>query len=394
MKETGNNMDCVACGKPISITAKFCGKCGAPVKRAEALADQAPAEQQTPQAVPSPVATQAPPQEVVAHAPATETVDDLVIKLELPEDTDHASLLKIDLNLPAETQQQPAQTVQQETTVVALNLPEETPTATGPSPSMDLWQAEQTEIKQMLEKQSHLLDFISLASQQQAHVQSQPSPLEPLLKEVITLQNSLSAKLDEVKHSVDKPQADVTVRMPDEFKLMLEKQKIELLKAFSQNVAQNTANIEAVYKDTTAKIESLLQANAAAAQAMEKNMAPITQTVTDMKTRLQSVSKKIDDVSTQSKKAASNASSDSTEGSGGFILFIIGLLCGLTVVLSSLAIYNFLSHEVSSSSKAAHDEPAADHGKPSTGHDEAAPAAHDTANHDKPATDSSKSKSH
>ncbi|NCV63921.1 MAG: hypothetical protein EBW49_08435, partial [Betaproteobacteria bacterium] len=127
---------------------------------------------------------------------------------------------------------------------------------------------------------------------------------------------------------------------------------------------------------------------------MEKNMAPITQTVTDMKTRLQSVSKKIDDVSTQSKKAASNASSDSTEGSGGFILFIIGLLCGLTVVLSSLAIYNFLSHEVSSSSKAAHDEPAADHGKPSTGHDEAAPAAHDTANHDKPATDSSKSKSH
>ncbi|NCV64527.1 MAG: zinc ribbon domain-containing protein, partial [Betaproteobacteria bacterium] len=93
MKETGNNMDCVACGKPISITAKFCGKCGAPVKRAEALADQAPAEQQTPQAVPSPVATQAPPQEVVAHAPATETVDDLVIKLELPEDTDHASML-------------------------------------------------------------------------------------------------------------------------------------------------------------------------------------------------------------------------------------------------------------------------------------------------------------
>jgi len=225
MKETGNNMDCVACGKPISITAKFCGKCGAPVKRAEALADQAPAELQTPQAVPSPAATQAPPQEVVAQAPATETVDDLVIKLELPEDTDHASLLKIDLNLPAETQQQPAQTVQQETTVVALNLPEETPTATGPSPSMDLWQAEQTEIKQMLEKQSHLLDFISLASQQQAHVQSQPSPLEPLLKEVITLQNSLSAKLDEVKHSVDKPQADVTVRMPDEFKLMLEKQK-------------------------------------------------------------------------------------------------------------------------------------------------------------------------
>jgi hypothetical protein len=27
------------------------------------------------------------------------------------------------------------------------------------------------------------------------------------------------------------------------------------------------------------------------------------------------------------------------------MIFIIGLLCGLTVVLSSLAIYNFLSHE-------------------------------------------------
>ncbi len=42
-------MDCVACGKPISITAKFCGKCGAPVKRiakpAEALlANEASAE--------------------------------------------------------------------------------------------------------------------------------------------------------------------------------------------------------------------------------------------------------------------------------------------------------------------------------------------------------------
>ena len=26
-------MDCAACGKPLSVTAKFCGKCGAPVKR-------------------------------------------------------------------------------------------------------------------------------------------------------------------------------------------------------------------------------------------------------------------------------------------------------------------------------------------------------------------------
>lgn len=394
MKETGNNMDCVACGKPISITAKFCGKCGAPVKRSEAPASQVPDEQPTLQAVQSQSTNETPTQEVVAHITATETVDDLVIQLDLPEVTDHASLLKIDLNLPTETKQKASSTVQHEATAVTLNLSEEPVTASTPSPSLDLWQAEQAEIKQMLEKQSHLLDFISLASQQQAHVQSQPSPLEPLLKEIITLQNSLSDKLEAVKQSVDRPQAEVTVRMPDEFKLMLEKQKIELLKAFSQNVAQNTANIEAVYKDTTAKIESLLEATAAAAQAMEKNMAPITQTVTDMKARLQTVSKKIDDVSTQSKKVASSVSSDSSEGSGGFILFIIGLLCGLTVVLSSLAIYNFLSHEVSSTSKAAHDQPNEDHGKPSGGHDEAAPSEHETANHDKPATDSSKSKNH
>jgi hypothetical protein len=175
---------------------------------------------------------------------------------------------------------------------------------------------------------------------------------------------------------------------------MLEKQKIELLKAFSQNVAQNTANIEAVYKDTTAKIESLLQANAATAQAMEKNMAPITQTVADMKSRLLAVSKKIDDVSTQSKKTAASTAGDSTEGSGGFILFIIGLLCGLTVVLSSLAIYNFLSNEVSSNAKSANEAPAAEHSKPLSGPDEPAAASGEPASADKAVSDSSKSKSH
>ncbi|MFM7801898.1 MAG: hypothetical protein ACKO69_07130, partial [Limnohabitans sp.] len=251
-----------------------------------------------------------------------------------------------------------------------------------------------SDIKQMLEKQTHLLDFISLASQQLTHLQSQPSPLEPLLREILAAQHALSAKLGTLKESVDQPQPEVSMRMPDEFRLLLEKQKIELLKAFSQNVAQNTANIEAVYKDTTTKIDSLIQANAATAQAMEKNMAPITQTVTDMKTRLQAVSKKIEEVSAPTKKTSSASNNDGTEGGGGFILFIIGLLCGLTVVLSSLAIYNFLSHEVHSTAKAAHDEASADHDKPSTGHDDAAPAAHDTTNQDKPANDSGKSNSH
>ena len=390
MKETGNNMDCVACGKPISITAKFCGKCGAPVKRQEAvLGDAAVPEEHTA----APVEHSKLP-ETVAPIQATNSVDDLVLTMELPADVDHASLLEIDLNLPTDSSHISESVDSPDASHATPAVPQTVPDAVVDPESLALWQADQAEIKQLLGKQSHLLDYISLASQQQAHVQSQPSPLEPVLRDVLALQNSLLAKLVKVEECVNKPQAEVTVRMPEEFKLMLEKQKIELLKAFSQNVAQNTANIEAVYKDTTAKIESLLQANAATAQAMEKNMAPITQTVADMKSRLLAVSKKIDDVSTQSKKTAASTAGDSTEGSGGFILFIIGLLCGLTVVLSSLAIYNFLSNEVSSNAKSANEAPAAEHSKPLSGHDEPAAASGEPASADKAVSDSSKSKSH
>jgi len=390
MKETGNNMDCVACGKPISITAKFCGKCGAPVKRQEAILGDAVVHEEHTAA---PVEPSKLP-ETVAPIPETNSVDDLVLTMASPADVDHASLLEIDLNLPTDSPHISESGDRPDASYATSAVPQTVPDAVVDPESLALWQADQAEIKQMLIKQSHLLDFISLASQQQAHVQSQPSPLEPVLRDVLTLQTSLLAKLGKVEECVDKPQAEVTVRMPEEFKLMLEKQKIELLKAFSQNVAQNTANIETVYKDTTAKIESLLQANAATAQAMEKNMAPITQTVTDMKSRLLAVSKKIDDVSTQSKKTAASSAGDSTEGSGGFILFIIGLLCGLTVVLSSLAIYNFLSHEVSSNAKSAQETPAAEHSKSLSGHDEPQAASGEPATLEKPATDSSKSKSH
>ena len=390
MKETGNNMDCVACGKPISITAKFCGKCGAPIKRQEAvLGDAAVPEEHAA----APVEYSTLP-ETVTPIPATKSVDDLVLTMELLADVDHASLLEIDLNLPTDSSPISESVDSPDASHATSAVPHTVPDAVVDPESLALWQADQAEIKQLLEKQSHLLDYISLASQQQAHVQSQPSPLEPVLRDVLALQNSLLAKLAKVEECVNKPQAEVTVRMPEEFKLMLEKQKIELLKAFSQNVAQNTANIEAVYKDTTAKIESLLQANAATAQALEKNMAPITQTVTDMKSRLLAVSKKIDDVSTQSKKTAASTAGDSTEGSGGFILFIIGLLCGLTVVLSSLAIYNFLSNEVSSNAKSANEAPAAEHSKPLSGHDEPAAASGEPASADKAVSDSSKSKSH
>jgi len=390
MKDTGNNMDCVACGKPISITAKFCGKCGAPVKRQEAILGDAVVHEEHAAA---PVEPSKLP-ETVAPIPETNSVDDLVLTMASPADVDHASLLEIDLNLPTDSPHISESGDSPDASYATSAVPQTVPDAVVDPESLALWQADQAEIKQMLIKQSHLLDFISLASQQQAHVQSQPSPIEPVLRDVLTLQTSLLAKLGKVEECVDKPQAEVTVRMPEEFKLMLEKQKIELLKAFSQNVAQNTANIETVYKDTTAKIESLLQANAATAQAMEKNMAPITQTVTDMKSRLLAVSKKIDDVSTQSKKTAASSAGDSTEGSGGFILFIIGLLCGLTVVLSSLAIYNFLSHEVSSNAKSAQETPAAEHSKSLSGHDEPQAASGEPATLEKPATDSSKSKSH
>jgi hypothetical protein len=383
-------MDCVACGKPISITAKFCGKCGAPVKRQEAILGDAVVHEEHTAA---PVEPSKLP-ETVAPIPETNSVDDLVLTMASPADVDHASLLEIDLNLPTDSPHISESGDRPDASYATSAVPQTVPDAVVDPESLALWQADQAEIKQMLIKQSHLLDFISLASQQQAHVQSQPSPLEPVLRDVLTLQTSLLAKLGKVEECVDKPQAEVTVRMPEEFKLMLEKQKIELLKAFSQNVAQNTANIETVYKDTTAKIESLLQANAATAQAMEKNMAPITQTVTDMKSRLLAVSKKIDDVSTQSKKTAASSAGDSTEGSGGFILFIIGLLCGLTVVLSSLAIYNFLSHEVSSNAKSAQETPAAEHSKSLSGHDEPQAASGEPATLEKPATDSSKSKSH
>jgi hypothetical protein len=57
------------------------------------------------------------------------------------------------------------------------------------------------------------------------------------------------------------------------------------------------------------------------------------------------------------------SSSDSDSDSGSFMIFVIGLLCGLTVVLSSLAIYNFLSHEPAKTEAAKHE---------STGHGDTA----------------------
>jgi len=397
MKDTGIKMDCVACGKPISITAKFCGKCGAPVKREESI----PAEEHStePSAVETEVvqAVEFEHHEDAAQHQATEAVDELVFTIDLPHPTaDHKTILDIDLNLQADHQPiSDKPVVEAAQASKPLNsVFEHQQEAT--SNWVAQWEADQEVIKSLLEKHSHLLDFISLSAQQQAYIQSQPNPLEPLLKEVIQQQGQLQAKLDALQLQADRPSTEVAVKMPDEFKLLLEKQKIELQKFFSQNIAQNSSNIEAANSETINKIEAMLSAHASTTENLEKSLTPVTQTVADLKTKLQSVSKKIDDASTQSKKSNSSSSSDSTDGGGGFIIFIIGLMCGLTVVLSSLAIYNFLSHESAASAHTSHEEPPSDHGKEPAKDDHGGAASdHSAGSHDKPAADShSKEKSH
>jgi hypothetical protein len=95
--------------------------------------------------------------------------------------------------------------------------------------------------------------------------------------------------------------------------------------------------------------------------------------VNDLKTKVQALVKKADDP--MAAKAKSGAKEDAASDGGGFMIFIIGMLCGLTVVLSSLAIYNFLSHDTSGHDSAA------------KGHDKAASESNDKG-HDKGASDS------
>ncbi len=390
-------MDCVACGKPISITAKFCGKCGAPVKRDEpSPADEASTAPQALEPTSHAIEDVTHQNDSIQNQ-STEPLSELVLTIDLPVATaEHKSLLEIDLNLPPS--EKSTATIQTE--VVSHTEPpidlRDTHQPAATSHWQAQWEADQEAIKNLLEKHSHVLDFISLSAQQQAHYQNQPNPLEPLLKEVIQQQGQLQAALNTLELSAHQPHADVTIKMPEEFKLLLEKQKIELQKFFSQNIAHNSSNIEATNSETIAKIEAMLSANATTTENLEKSLIPITQTVSDLRAKLQAVSKKIDDASSQSKKTAASSASDSTEGSGGFIIFIIGLMCGLTVVLSSLAIYNFLSHEPAPAAKTSHDELGADHDK-ATVKDEhnSAASGHAATSSDKPAADShSKDKSH
>ena len=409
-------MECGACGKPISLTAKFCGKCGAPVKRpAPAAAEEtsnAPLLQAALANIPADTENNA--KKSVAE------VEDLVLTLDIPQPaSEHASMLKIDLDLMVKAQDDTSKpmaaakpiVVEHKTVSPAQALSIDSSTTHGSVVSAE-WLAarEKSEsyIKQLLEKNSQLLDFISLNSQQLSHFQSLPNPTEQLLREMMDRQTQLAEQLNSLQQQLGKPAEPVAIKLPEEFKLSLEKQKIELQKYFTQNIAQNASNIEAANQETLTRIEELMAENTQAAKTLESNLAPLSASVNELKTKLQAIGKKVDETAAKSAKTSSLKQEDSTEGSGGFIIFVIGLLCGLTVVLSSLAIYNFLSREVAPAAKDGHEAAAVDagHDKPAHGeatHDEpahAAPAKEDAghgsaSSHDKPASDSSsKAKSH
>jgi hypothetical protein len=70
-------------------------------------------------------------------------------------------------------------------------------------------------------------------------------------------------------------------------------------------------------------------------------MGALAAGMSELKSQLQVLQKK----TVEKTLSKSRSSSDSDSEAGSFMIFIIGLLCGLTVVLSSLAIYNFLAHE-------------------------------------------------
>ena len=419
-------MECGACGKPISLTAKFCGKCGAPVKRPAPVAAEETANAPLLQAALADI----PVDKESSAKKSSAEVEDLVLTLDIPQPaSEHASMLKIDLDLMVKSQDDTSKPVdaakpvevEHETVNPAQALSTDSSAAHGSVVSAE-WLAarekSESDIKQLLEKNSQLLDFISLNSQQLSHFQSLPNPTEQLLREMMERQTQLAAQLHALQEQLRIPPEPVVIKLPDEFKLTLEKQRIELQKSFGQNIAQNATNVEAANQQTLARIEELMAENTQAAKTLESNLAPLSASVNELKTKLQAIGKKVDETAAKSAKTSSLKQEDSTEGSGGFIIFVIGLLCGLTVVLSSLAIYNFLSREVAPAAKDGHEAAAVDagHDKPAHGeaaHDapahgepahaapaHAAPAKEDAghgsaSSHDKPASDSSsKAKSH
>lgn len=369
-------MDCAACGKPISATAKFCGKCGAPVKRPAKAPEPETATVAEAEAAHEHAAEHQHVHEhdhdhdhedTSAQAMAAD-IEGLVVTLTPPmPGLDGSQLLdlNLDLNLNQVTPEEPA---------AAPVAPEQ-----SPSPSMVHGQSDNTEwlqrleqhqheLKKTLEKHSLLLDFISLASQQQSHQQSQPNPSEELLHNVVEQQTQFAVQLAQLQNHLSQAAPGAPARLPEELKLLLEKQKVEIQKSFSLGIAQTTDNMATAQQAEMAKVQEMLTANTLAAQAIEKNLTPLIQSVNDLKTKVQAVVKKVDDLPATARKSSSHE--DSADKGGGAMIFVIGMLCGLTVVLSSLAIYNFLSHDskpADHGTAAAHEAPAhdspADHGK-------------------------------
>ena len=331
-------MDCVACGKPISITAKFCGKCGAPVKRIAK-----PAE--------APLANEASAEPTVAPAEVN-PVDEMSFTLSPPEHM--ADMREIDLELRplAGPTAAPASQEPSENTHVMAHSTDET-TSGIETDRLKAVEQTQQEIKKTLEKHSPLLDFISLTSQQQNHQQTQPDPLEPLVSQVAEQQTSLQSQITQLAALLSQNEAQQhSQRMPDEFKLQLEKQKIEIHKLLAQSLAQNNENLKDDQHEVIDHLEKRVDAyHQAAQQSLEKNMGALASGMSELKAQLQALQKK----TAEKTSAKSSASSDSDSDGGSFMIFIIGLLCGLTVVLSSLAIYNFLSHEPAKTEATKHD---------------------------------------
>ncbi len=232
-----------------------------------------------------------------------------------------------------------------------------------------------------------MLDFISLTSQQQNHQQTQPDPLEPLVSQVAEQQTSLQSQLTQLAALLSQNEAQQhSQRMPEEFKLQLEKQKIEIHKLLAQSMAQNNESIKDDQHEVIEHLEKRVDAyHQAAQQSLEKNMGALAAGMSDLKAQLQAVQKK----TAEKTSARSSSSSDSDSDGGSFMIFVIGLLCGLTVVLSSLAIYNFLSHEpAKTDAEATHDS--ASHGDVTDKHEAAPTDKHNAdAKHDAPAKDKS-----
>jgi hypothetical protein len=321
-------MDCIACGKPISITAKFCGKCGAPVKRSA-----------TPLETPLASEVNSEPTPVLDSLDMeTSQVDEMTFKLSPP---DHLPDIRdINLDLPVQV------TEPLVAPPVPLSAPAPAPLAKDTSTPVDSEQIQsleqtQQEIKKTLEKHSLLLDFISLTSQQQSHLQTQPNPLESLVSQVAEQQTSLQRQLTQLAALLSQNEVQQhSQRMPDEFKLQLEKQKIEIHKLLAQSLGQNNENLKDDQHEVIDHLEKNIEAyHQAAQQSLEKNTGALAAGMSELKSQLLALQKK-----TVDKTTAKSTISGSSDGDS-FMIFIIGLLCGLTVVISSLAIYNFLSHE-------------------------------------------------